>query len=110
MDLGQPFGESEGRCRQSDGAWGGELFHARRQVRGLPHGRVVHMQVVANGPHHHFAGIEPHPRLHLHAVGAANVLRIAAQRRLNGQGGVTGPCGVILVSHRGAEERHDAIA
>ena len=77
---------------------------------GLAHGGVVHVQVVANRPYHDFAGIESHTRLHLQAVGAADVLRIAAHGRLHGEGSVTGPHGVIFVGDRGAEERHDAVA
>ena len=65
IDLDQPFGQSEGRRGQPDTARRGELLHARRQVRGLAHGRVVHVQVVANRPHHDFPGVEPHAGLHL---------------------------------------------
>jgi hypothetical protein len=65
IDLDQPFGESEGRGRQPNTAWGGELFHTRRQVGGLAHGGVVHMQIIANRPHHHFARVEAHTDLHL---------------------------------------------
>jgi hypothetical protein len=67
------------------------------------------VEVVANRPDDDFAGIEPHPRRHLQAVGAAHRFRIAAHGRLHGQSGVTGPHGVILVGHRGPEERHDTI-
>ena len=68
------------------------------------------MQVVANRPHHDFAGVEAHARLHLQAVGAAHLLGIAAQRGLHGEGRITGPHGVILMRQRRAEQRHDAIA
>ena len=110
VDLDESLGQSEGGGGQPNTARGGELLHARRQVRGLAHGGVVHVQVVANGPHHDFAGIEPHARLHLQAVGAAHLFGIAAHGRLHGQGGVTGPHGVIFMGHRGPEERHDAVA
>ena len=52
----QPFHQPEGAGGQPDAPRRGHLFHTRRQDRGLPHGRIVHMQVVANGPHHHFPG------------------------------------------------------
>ena len=44
------------------------------------------------------------------AVGAAHLLGIVTQRRLHGEGGVTGPDGVILMGNRGAKEGHDAVA
>ena len=110
VDLHQPFGQPQGGGGQPDTARGGELLHARRQVRGLAHGGVVHVQVVANRPHHDFAGVEPHAHLHLQAVGAAHLLGIAAHGGLHGQGGVTGPHGVILMGHGRAKQRHDAVA
>ena len=79
VDLDQTLGQSEGRRRQPDTAWGGELFHTRRQVGGLPHGRIVHVQVVANRPHDDFPRIEPHARLQLQAVGPADLLGIAVR-------------------------------
>ena len=68
------------------------------------------MQVVADGAHHHLAGVEPDADLHLQAVGAAHLLGIAAHRRLHRQGGVTGPHGVILMGNGRAKQGHDAIA
>src|SRR5262245_51754059 len=78
-------------------------------MRGLAHGGVVHVQVVADDPHHNFSRVEPHPRLHLQAVGAAHLLGIAAHGGLHGQGGVTGAHGVVFVRYRGTEEGHDAV-
>jgi hypothetical protein len=72
-------------------------------VRGLADRRVVHVQVVADGPHHHFAGVEPHARLHLQAVGAAHLFSVAAHGGLHRQGGVTGPHRVVFVGYWGAE-------
>ena len=72
-DLDEALGQPEGRRRQPDTAWGGELLHTRGQVRGLAHGGVVHVQVVANRPHDDVAGMEPHARLHLQAVRAAHL-------------------------------------
>ena len=88
----------------------GELLHARRQVRGLAHRRVVHVQVVANGPHHHLAGVEPDADLQRQAVRAAHLLGVAAHGGLHGQGGVAGAHGVVFVGKRRPEQGHDAIA
>ena len=77
----------------------GELLHARRQVRILPHRRVIHMQIVANGPHHHLAGVEPHPQLQQHAVRAAHLLGIRADGALQGEGRIARPQGMIFVGN-----------
>ena len=61
IDLHRALHQPQGGGRQPNAARRGELLHARRQVRGLAHGGVVHVQVVANGAHHHFAGVEPDP-------------------------------------------------
>ena len=59
---------------QPNAPGGRQLLHAGRQVRGLAHGRVVHVQVVADGPHHHLPGVEPDADLHLDAMRAAHLL------------------------------------
>jgi hypothetical protein len=67
-DMDESFGQSEGGCGQPDTARRGELLHTRCQVRGLTHGRVVHVQVVANRSHHDFPGVESYARLHLQPI------------------------------------------
>jgi len=109
-DLDEALGQPEGLGRQADASGGRELFHAGRQVRGLADGGVVHVQVAADGPDHHLAGVEAHPDLDLDAVGAADLLGVAANGPLHGQGGVAGPDGVVLVGQRGTEEGHDPVA
>ena len=96
--------------REQDAARGGELFHARRQVRGLADRRVVHVQVIANGAHHHLAGVEPDADLHGDAMGAAHLVGIVSHRRLHGQGRVAGPHGMVFMGQRGPKQRHDAVA
>ena len=49
-DPDQALHQAQGRYGQADRPRGCELFHARRQVGGLPNGGVVHVQVVANRP------------------------------------------------------------
>ena len=51
-------GGSEANCTRRS-----QLLHARCQVRRLPHGRVVHVQVVADGAHYHFARVEANAHL-----------------------------------------------
>ena len=110
LHLDQPIDEAEGGRRQPDTARGRQLFHARGEVRGLPHSRVVHVQVITDGPHHHLAGVQADAHVHLQAVRAADLFAVAPQRGLHGQGRVAGPQGVILMRQRGAKEGHNAIA
>ena len=67
------------------------------------------MEVVADRAHHHLAGIEPDADLHLAAMCAPDLLAVAPDRVLHGQGGVAGPYSVVLMGNGGAEQRHDAI-
>ncbi len=79
-------------------------------MRGLAHRRVVHVQVVADGPHHHVPGVEADAELHLQPLGAAHLLGVAPQLGLHRQGGVAGAQGVVLVGNGRAKQGHDAIA
>ena len=58
VDLHQALHQPQGRSGQADRPRCGQLFHARRQVRGLADRRVVHVEIVTNGSDHHFPGIE----------------------------------------------------
>ena len=89
--------DPQGRGGQPGRSGRGQLLHACRQMRRLSHRRVVHVQVVTNGSHHHFSGVQSHPDTHLDAVGAAHRLGILAHGRLHGQGGVAGAQGVVLM-------------
>ena len=80
------------------------------RARRLPDGRVIHVQVVANGPHHHLAGVEPHPKLNGQAMHALHLLPVAANSLLHAQGGIARAHGVVLVRQRRPKQRHDAIA
>jgi len=59
-------------------------------MRRLPHGGVIHVQVVADRPHHDFARVEAHPDAQLKALGATHVISILTHGGLHGQGGITG--------------------
>jgi hypothetical protein len=79
-------------------------------VHRLAHGRVVHPQVVGDGPDHDLPGVEADPDLHRDAVPAQRLLGIAADAILHRQGGVAGADGVVLVGQRRPEQGHDAVA
>jgi hypothetical protein len=110
LHLYQALDQPQGGGRQANRAGRGQLLHTRRQMRCLPHRRVVHVQVVANGADHDFPGVEPHPDAQLDAVGMAHRFRVLAHGGLHGQGGVAGPQGVILMGQGSPEERHNAVA
>ena len=110
VDLHQPLHQAQGGRREADAARRGQLFHARCQVRGFPHGRVVHVQVVANGAHHHFAGVQADAHTQFQATGAADVVGVGAHGGLHRQGGIAGAQGVVLVGNGGTEQGHNAIA
>jgi hypothetical protein len=42
------------------------------------------VQVVIDAPHHHLAGVEPHPNVHGQAMRASHPVTVAAQRGLHG--------------------------
>jgi hypothetical protein len=68
------------------------------------------MQVVANGAHHHLAGVESHAHTQLQPTRAAHVFGIGTHGGLHGQGGIAGTQGVVFVGNGGAKQRHNAIA
>jgi hypothetical protein len=109
LHLHQALDQPQGRGGQPNCPRRGQLLHAGRQMRRLPHRRVVHVQVVTNGPHHHFAGVQSHPDTQLDAVGAAHRLGILAHGCLHGQGGVAGSQGMVLMGQGRAKEGHEAI-
>jgi hypothetical protein len=109
-DLDQALHQSQSRRTEADAPRGGRLFHARRQDRGFPDRRVVHMQIVANGPHHHFPRIETHAHAQLQATAAAYLLGVSTHGGLHGQSRVAGAQGVVFVGNGGPEQGHNAIA
>jgi len=76
----------------------------------LADGRVVHVEIAANGADDDLARVEPDPDLHVHAVRAARVLRVTRHQVLHPQGRVARSHRVILMGERRAEERHDPVA
>ncbi len=109
-DLHQPLRQPQGLGRQPNGAGGRELFHTSRQVRGLADGRVVHVQIVADGAHDHLPRVEADPDLHLEAMPAAHLLAVTPDRLLHGQGGIAGPYGVVFMGNRRPKQGHNPIA
>jgi hypothetical protein len=109
-DLDVPLGELQSHRRQQDRARRGELLHAGREVRGLTHRGVVHVQIGADGPNDHPARVETDTDLDEDAVRTEHVLGVPLDRLLHPERRIAGADGMILVRHRCAEQRHDPIA
>ena len=109
-DLNEPLGELERLAGEPRRARSCELLHARGQVGGLAHRRVVHPQIASDGPHDHLAGVEADADLHLDSVIPTNLGRVLAHGLLHGERGVAGADGVVFVGEGRTKERHDAIA
>ena len=67
------------------------------------------MQVIANGPHDDFPGVETHAHAQLQATAATHLLRVGAHGGLHGQGRVAGAQGVVFVGNGSTEQGHNAI-
>jgi hypothetical protein len=109
-DLHQSFGQPQGLHRDEHRARLRHLLHAGRQVGGLAHRRVVHMQAAVDGAHDHCPGIEPDPDLERHAVGALHLIAVTRDALLHAQRRVAGAHSMVFMGQWRAEERHNAIA
>ena len=110
VDLNKALDQPGGVGCEQDGAGGGQLFHPRREVRGLADSRVVHVQIAADGPHDNLAGVEPHSDLKIDTVSATRLVHVSLDRLLHAESRIAGPNSVLLMGERRAEERHDPIA
>ena len=108
-DMHHALGQVQGAGGEPDAAGRRELLHACRQVRGVAHRGVVHAQIAADRAHDDVSGVEADPDLHLHALGAPQLVRVAPHGVLHPERGIARAHGVILVGEGSAEERHDAV-
>jgi hypothetical protein len=77
---------------------------------GLAHGRVIHLQIAADGAHHYSARIESDADLYFKAMAVAQLAGKSADCLLHAQRRITGAHRVILMGNRRAEKGHDAVA
>ncbi len=96
-------GDEHGACRRN-------LLHPGGEVRRLADGRVVHVEVAADRPHHHLSRIQPHSDLYRNCAGPPDFVTVPAHALLHPERGIAGPDSVVLVRDRRAEERHDPVA
>ena len=108
-DLDVPLGQRQGVGGEHGRPGIGELFHARGQMRRLPHRRVVHPEVAADRPHHDLAGVQPNSDTDRDPLSPPDLFGVSLHRLLHPERGVAGAHGMVLVGQGGPEERHDAV-
>src|SRR5207245_6649316 len=109
LDLDKAFGESECVGRHEDRARHRHLLHARREVRRLANGGVIHVQVTADRADHDLARVQADPDLDGDSRRALDYFRIALARVLHPPRRLAGAHGGVLTSDRRAEQRHDPV-
>ena len=78
-------------------------------MRGVTEGGIVDVEVIEDGAHHHFAGVEADTDPQRAHWQRAKHVGAAPHLFLHRQSGVAGAHGVVLMGQRRAEQRHDAI-
>ena len=68
------------------------------------------MEIVADGPHDHLAGVEANSDLHFETMPATHLLAVAADGLLHGERCIAGPDGVVFMRNRRSKQGHNAIA
>src|SRR5262245_34588450 len=109
-DLDIAFGQLQSLASDQCGTGFRHLLHSSCKMRRLADGGVVHVQVTADGAHDHLAGIEPYANLHGCAAPALDLVHINVDPPLHPDRRIAGADGVVLVSDRCPEQRHDAVA
>ena len=79
------------------------------QVRGIPHSRVVHPEIVSDTPHDYRTGVQPNPHLELNLPVCLEPLPVPLHSLPDRQGRMTSPLPVILMGHRCAKQGHHPI-
>src|SRR5499426_1246296 len=109
LNLDEALHETACLRGDPDGSGRSQLLHAGCQMSRLAYRRVVHAEIRADGANHDVAGIQADPDSHGDAVGPKCLTRVSLYRLLHPQGGVASPYRVVLVSKRGAEQRHNPV-
>jgi hypothetical protein len=109
LDLNVSLDESQRPDGSENRAGSRHLLEARSEVGRLPHGAVVHAQVVPDRPDDHLARVQTDTELEWDSVAPPAVLAEARRRLLQLESRVARPNRVVLVAERGAEDRHDPV-
>ncbi len=97
------------RIAQEDCRRLGDLLEAGGNIGGIADSRIFHPQFIGDRAEHHRPGVNPNPHRQIQFIGAAGVL-CPAERPLDCQGGEQCALDMVFLRHRGAEERHEAVA
>jgi hypothetical protein len=100
----------DAELEQHDRAGIGKLLHPRREMRRLAYGRVVHVEIAADGAHDDLARVEPDADLDHRRVRASHLVRVLLDALLHPQCGVTRAHRVVFVGERRTEQGHDPVA
>jgi hypothetical protein len=79
-------------------------------VRRLADGGIIHVEIVADGPHHHLATVEAHANLDRQPLRAPHLLTGPADQLLHGECRIARPHRVVFMGDGSAEQGHDAVA
>jgi hypothetical protein len=88
----------------------GDRLHPLGQADGVPQRRRVERQVAADPADDHLPRVQPQPHMQLEALLRPELVGVLTDRLRQMPGGMTGPAGMVLLSHRRPEQRHDAVA
>ena len=84
-------------------------MRAARLTR-IPHGFVVHAQIVANGADDYWTRVDTHPHLEAHATLTLQSRTILCHRILQSQSRTHGPLWCLLHGERRTKKCNDAVA
>jgi len=102
-------GEAIRRLRGHHVARARRLLHPGRDVGRVAHRGVIHAQVVTDATDDDEARVEALADAKRDPVGRPELVLIGIERLADAECRVHGPPGVVLVRHRGAEQRHDPV-
>ena len=100
--------QARGRLADEDLPRRGRGLQTGGHVDGVADRREVDGHLVAEVPQHHHAAVDPHPGRERLAV-AVDGERVLLQPPPDAERGQQRPPGVVLVRHRRADERHEAV-
>ena len=78
-------------------------------IGGVADSRIIHWKSIGDWAEHHRPRVDADPHRQLQIIGAAGVLG-PAERALNRQAGEQRALNMVLLRHRGAEQRHEPVA
>jgi hypothetical protein len=81
----------------------GHALHSGSQVRGIPHGRVIHPEIVPDGANDHGFGINPDAYPGFNPAVLLDILPVFPYSVAQGHGRVTGPLCMVFISDRSSK-------